>query len=71
MNNLDNSPWAAFSSLHTLSFYNNHKLKNFASQLIESSNSKANAYRDIIAYIETLKEIKSNIEETFLDEQLL
>ena len=70
MNNLDNSPWAAFSSLHTLSFYNKKKLKNFSSQLIESSYSKADAYRDIVAYIEALKEIKSNIEETFLNELL-
>lgn len=61
MNNLDNSPWEAFSDLKTISNYNDKQLKKFTNQLLEN-NDIANAYFDIIIFIQTLKEIKTNIE---------
>jgi len=61
MNNLDNSPWEAFSDLKTISNYNDKQLKEFTNQLLEN-NDIANAYFDIIIFIQTLKEIKTNIE---------
>lgn len=61
MNNLDNSPWKAFSDLKTISNYNDKQLKEFTNQLLEN-NDITNAYFDIIIFIQTLKEIKTNIE---------
>ncbi len=61
MDNLDNSPWEAFSDLKTISNYNDKQLKEFTNQLLEN-NDIANAYFDIIIFIQTLKEIKTNIE---------
>lgn len=61
MNNLDNSPWEAFSDLKTISNYNDKQLKEFTNQLLEN-NDITNAYFDIIIFIQTLKEIKTNIE---------
>lgn len=65
MDNLDNSPWEAFSDLKTISNYNDKQLKEFTNQLLEN-NDIANAYFDIIIFIQTLKEIKTNIESKML-----
>lgn len=61
MDNLDNSPWEAFSDLKIISNYNDKQLKEFTNQLLEN-NDITNAYFDIIIFIQTLKEIKTNIE---------
>jgi hypothetical protein len=60
MNNLDNSPWAAFSGLHTLSKYSDEQLEEFTNRLLDSSDLD-DSYLDIIIFIQTLTKIKNNI----------
>lgn len=60
MNNLENSPWAAFSSLRTLGNYTDEQLEKFTERLLDSSDLD-DAYLDIIIFIQTLTKIKNNI----------
>lgn len=60
MNNLDNSPWAAFSSLRTLGNYTDEQLEKFTERLLDSSDLD-DSYLDIIIFIQTLTKIKNNI----------
>jgi len=62
MNNLDNSPWAAFSGLRTLRNYTDEQLEQFTERLLDSSYDFDEAYFRISSFIETLTKIRDFIE---------
>lgn len=62
MNNLENSPWAAFSSLRTLRNYTDEQLEKFTESLLDSSYDFDEAYFSISSFLETLTKIKDFIE---------
>ena len=64
MSNLDNSPWAAFSSLRTLSNYDEKEMQDFAVRLI-GDNDPINIFFDLVELEKVLVLLKKAVFEEF------